>query len=227
MIELHRDLSSVKDDIEKYLNLIFQNNKEFLDNNDKILRSIVKNFLFLRQIDFCGNEELHYGKCMIFDVHLTLHSLNYHSKKFFFTSYRSFIENSLRFILNFSDNDETGIRDIFKKVREKYSDEISARLVNYFNGEYGKCCNAVHSNIKSNIAIYEYYVDFLENDKIDQIEMKKILNQFSKFLQELSLFWVVNESERIDSAFYKEKYKLRYLLSEKNYALFKQKSSAI
>lgn len=129
--------------------------------------------------------------------------------------------------MNFSDNDETGIRDIFRKVREKYKDEISNGIVDYFNGEYGKCCNAVHSNIKSNIAIYEYYIDFLENDKIDQLEARKLLNQFSKFLQELSLFWIINENERVDNAFYKEKHKLKYLVGTKKYDLFKQRLSAM
>lgn len=216
MIQLNRfaEVEACKKDIKQFAFLISK--KLNLSNANK-LTSIAKGILFLKRLYYKSNENDYYINCMISDLFVLLHSMTQDSIKLFYVSYRSLIENFIRVILEYDDNNSTGIRKMFQEAKAKYLD---VDFFTYIEGEYGKCCDVVHSNISADIPLYSYYDDLCTSDELSEEKIISLLDQLVTFFNKLKEFTVNNQNSLVDSSFYNQREVLFYLLGSKLYEIF-------
>lgn len=191
-------------------------NKEI--NNEQDLRGIVKRIIFFKTL--CNNGGEHYKRFMIYDLLSLVHALTLDSKRNFYNIYRSLIENFIRFMLELSDQDETGVRNLFGEFKNKFSNENTKDIIYYIEGEYGKCCDYVHSNIRADLVIAQYYEDILKSEEMSKTKICSLLRQLMTFMQQITALIIYISPESIDSAFYRKKQELKFLIGDINYELF-------
>lgn len=156
MIPKYDDCSNLKKEMEKYLCLLNRNKKLPYKN---VLINITKYIIFMKAFSENGKKG-YYKNFMIYDLLMLMHSLTQNSVRNFYQTYRSFIENFIRVVINLDDNDETGVRKLFEELNKKFNSSSEVKeIIDYFNGEYSKACRFVHSNPKANISVYTYYMN--------------------------------------------------------------------
>ncbi|HAX53372.1 MAG TPA: hypothetical protein DCX82_15815 [Lachnospiraceae bacterium] len=219
MINTYDDLQDLKNEIKKFVGLVKSTNTEI---EDCLLRCVTKSILFLKQIQQCENTG-HYGKCLINDSLFMISSLAGMRNREFYINYRSMIENYIRFVLKLDDSDETGVRNLFNKLKEDFAQYGSEILIEYMDGEYGKCCDFVHSNVKSKATIYEYYSEIIDHRRPSKKEIHSMLTTMITFLKKAIRLLLLNNPSWVDESFYKERQKLKYLIGEDLYQLYLEK----
>lgn len=206
----------VKQEVAEYI-LMLNKNKQL--NNEQNLRGIVKRILFLKTL--CSNGvDGHYKNFMIYDLLSVMHALTLDSKRNFYNTYRSLIENFIRFTLELSDSDETGIRNLFAQFTHKFLNDITEEIIVYIEGEYGKCCDYVHSNIRADLVIAQYYDDMLKTEEMNSTKIASLIREILTFMQQITVFMICVSPETIDSAFFRRKQELKYLIGDSNYEMF-------
>lgn len=219
MLSKYDSLVDVKNEITEYVNLLYQF-KELPFKNDVIC--IAKHIIFLKKISEYGGNR-HYKNSMIYDSLSIMHSLTQNSVRNFYQIYRSFIENFIRSVLDLDDNDNTGVRNLFRLINSKFaSSSNSSAIINYINSEYTKCCNFVHSNIKANANVYTYYCDIVKNDEMNDICLKSLISYVLNFFEKITLFIIYEFPNIIDTMFNRKKQELRYLIGHATYAIFEK-----
>jgi len=222
MIDMYDKLIEEKEEIESMFQLINETNIFSTENLKIKLRELIKYTLFFKRI-YEFNEQGHYSKCMISDLLFLINSLSQNSIKVFYTLYRSFIENFIRFTLELKDNDDTGVRNLFTLYKNKYYVDETKDIIDFIEGEYGKCCDFVHSNIKANQKIFEYYNELINEDEFKVEDVIRLCSVILTFLKKSSLLLVYIKIEWIDEAFYKKKQLLKFLMSDCIYDCFEKK----
>lgn len=213
MLCTYEDLSAVKSDIKQYVDLV---NNDNLFSETHIVVGVTKYILFIKQIQEYKSDK-YYGKCMICDLLLLMHATTQTSIKNFYSQYRSFIENYIRFILDINDTDETGVRNLFSLLDTLCVTEKEREIKNYIEGEYGKCCEYVHSNINANINLYAYYEDIIRQDEVNLEVRQRLIKIVLSNLKQLSELLIRTRTYWVDTSFYRDKQKLKYLISENLY----------
>lgn len=219
MLSKYDSCTDIKKEIHTYMQMLntYKNLK-----NEQNLTGIVKRILFLKTL-FLNGQSNHYNKFMIYDILILMHCLTQNSRRNFYNIYRSFIENFIRVILELPDNDNTGVRNLFAKLRTQYGNsEQAIEFINFIEGEYGKCCEYVHSNINAGLSVLEYYDDIIKTDEMNNKQICRLIKNILKLVQEITLFIIYISPEFIDSAFYRKKQELKYLIGESNYIIFRQ-----
>ena len=182
------------------------------DNN---IKSIVKSMIFFKKI-FQNevNGFYHYKEAFINDMLHLLYSIELKSRRMYYVSFRSLIENLLRILLELPDNDETGVRNLFCSSTQKFE----RKFIQYLNGEYGKCCNFIHSNIKSDVKLCQYYDDVTRvmNNK----ELTSTVLNIVSFYNECKKFFANYKYEDIYNEFFNQNEVLKFLLGEKFYTIY-------
>lgn len=203
-------------DINNFM-VILNSNKDFKDESK--LRCIVKHIIFFKNL----GEDSHYKRFMIYDLLMLMNSLTQNSKRNFYQIYRSLIENFIRFILKLEDTDSTGVRDLFKLLKERFDTcDETEEIITYINGEYGKCCDYVHSNVDAKLDIFQHYKEIVESDEMNEATLNSLINSLLTLVQKLTLFTLITSPLMIDSCFFRCKSDLRFLIGEKNFNKFKE-----
>ena len=150
MLERYRDVDLYKEDIDNFLKFV----KEDVGNiSENQLRSIAKGIILFKRIFIQKNPVyFHYSECLISDALSLVHACGVKSQRLYYTTYRSLIENFTRVLLGYDNTNDTGVRNMFKELRDQYED-TGKEFIDYLEGEYGKCCNVIHSNIKANLQL--------------------------------------------------------------------------
>lgn len=221
MLRRYDDLREIKIEIEKYISQL-QGNSKIKDAH--IIKGIAKYILFLKRIQK-SKAYGHYGSCFIYDMLMLMHSLTQNSERDFYTTYRSAIENFVRCFLEIEDNDETGVRNLFSNLRVLCINGESEEIITYIEGEYGKCCNFVHSNIKANMEIYEYYADILKQNELSKEKTDRLINCVMTFVKKITELMIENKILWVDETFYKDKQTLKFLIGNQMYSRFEEKVS--
>lgn len=209
---------AVKQEITEYISMLNRNRQL---NNEQNLRGIVKRILFLKTI--CNSsDDGHYKNFMIYDLLTLMHALTLDSKRNFYNTYRSLIENFIRFMLELPDFDETGVRNLFTQFKDKFSNDNTKNIIVYIEGEYGKCCDYVHSNIRAQLVIAQYYDDILKTDEMNLAKITSFIGELLTFMQQITVLMIYVSPESIERAFYRRKQELKYLIGDSNYTLFLQ-----
>lgn len=220
MLERYRDIEVCKEDINSFIELT----KEDVAGVPEIqIRSISKGLIFFKRI-FMQNEVgyTHYSECLISDALNLIHSLGIRSQRLYYMTYRSLIENFVRVLLRYGDFNDNGVRNMFKDLRNEYGN-MGTDFINYIEGEYGKCCNVIHSNAKAKLNLYLYYEELVHADEMDQKTVDSCINTFCTFCNKAKEFMVENMSQSINENFYNHKELLAFLVGEKNYARLEKK----
>ncbi|MCM3305824.1 hypothetical protein [Priestia megaterium] len=211
--------AELKSDIEKYISLL-TTKKEFPSTNE--LKSIAKGIILLKTVAFYDGES-HYKNSMIFDILAAVDSLTGNSLRQFNYVIRSFIENAARTLLDLSDDDETGVNQLFKNLTLQFgSTEERIKSLDYINGEYGKSCMYVHSNRKANISIPLYYSDFMINDDFNRKNLLASINRTLLLVRKVIELFIYSNPYKVENAFFRNKQKLSFLLGDRLYTIFKQ-----
>lgn len=217
MLERYRDIAVYKEDMNLFVELV-QND---IGNVSEIqLRSIAKGIIFFKRL-FLEEDSVrhHYSECFISDLLSLIHSLGVGSQRLYYTTYRSMMENFARVLLKYDNLNDIGVRNMINELRDKYKDE-GKTFIDYLEGEYGKCCDVIHSNIKADLCLYAYYADFLKIDKMKDTMTSKYINIFDTFCNKCKQFIIVNETSLVNDCFYNHKELLSFLIGKKNYTIF-------
>ncbi|MFV3012080.1 hypothetical protein ACLD43_06220 [Clostridium botulinum] len=188
-------------------------------------RCIVKKIIFIKSI-FDNENTSHYKKCIVFDLLSSIFCLERRQKRYYFFNIRSSIENLLRIILELTDEDSTGVNELFKQCEVKFKESEEIELFNYIKGEYTTCCDYVHSNISSNISIDNYYCEIIRAN-INEYEFKKVSDKLETFLKKICEIIIIFFTEEVYNVYYKKINSLKILLNkdilEKYKILYKRK----
>lgn len=219
MLDRYRDIELCKKDINNFIELVEQ---DIGNVSKEKLCCISKGILFNKKVFQCKDSKLeHYYRCLLSDMLNLIHSLGTKSKRLFYTTYRSLIENFIRVYLKYEETNATGVRNMFNELRDQYN--LSEKsFIDYLEGEYGKCCNVVHSNIQGDMPMYSYYEELLQTDEMDESTINNCLQMISTFYNKCKKFIITSNARLVDEIFYNHKELLQYLIGEQNYTQFEQ-----
>lgn len=173
MLERYRDIELYKEDIDNFLMLVKEDVGKISESQ---IRSIAKGIILFKRIFMKKDTAYsHYSECLISDVLSLVHAYGIKSQRLYYTTYRSLIENFTRVLLGYDNANDTGVRNMFRELRNRYED-TGKDFLDYLEGEYGKCCNVIHSNIKADIQLYSYYEDIVSSDEMDEKTINACVN---------------------------------------------------
>lgn len=217
MLERYGEIAVYKEDIDFFIKLV-QN--DIGSVSEIQLRSIAKAIIFFKRLFLEeDSQNHHYAECFISDLLNLLHSLCGESQRLYYTTYRSLIENFVRVLLKYDNSNDTGVRNMINELRDKYKDKGKI-FIDYLEGEYGKCCDVIHSNLKANFCLYSYYEDLLKTDEMQDTMISKYISIFDTFCRKSKEFVVIHESPLVNECFYNHKELLSFLIGDKNYKIF-------
>lgn len=220
MLEWYRDVDLYKEDIDNFLKFV----KEDVGNiSENQLRSIAKGIILFKRIFIQKNPVyFHYSECLISDALSLVHACGVKSQRLYYTTYRSLIENFTRVLLGYDNTNDTGVRNMFKELRDQYED-TGKEFIDYLEGEYGKCCNVIHSNIKANLQLYSYYEDIVSSDEMNEKAISYCVNALNTFFNKAKEFMIENTSQLVSDSFYNHKELLAFLIGKENYSKLEKK----
>ncbi|EOS34109.1 hypothetical protein C808_05329 [Lachnospiraceae bacterium M18-1] len=217
MLDRYYEVKACKTDIYYFVELI---KRELPDVSEEDLICIGKGMSFIRKVyAYPDKDKAHYYNCLVTDMLSLMHSFSKFSVRIYYTEFRSVIENFVRVILKFENNNAMGVRNMFSKLKKEYN-LSSKQFIDYLEGEYGKCCEIIHSNCNADLPIYQYYEEIMRSDELDLKRISSIIRQLANFYNSCKKFIVFNDYEQMDKAFYNQKEVLKYLLGEKNYIVY-------
>ena len=95
-------------------------------------------------------DDTYYGRCLLSDILQMINLLHYNSKRLFYMVYRSAIENSLRFISELKEDDDTGINQLLEMTKDLCG--VNAKdNYSFIKHQYKIGCGFTHSNINSGL----------------------------------------------------------------------------
>jgi hypothetical protein len=216
---LHRysESNQYKKEIETFIQSV--NNKRQI-HNESSLSNIGKSILFFK-ILFQSKDEgkKHYMDAAINDMFSLVYILTAESERSFYSTFRSLIENMIRVILDFENNNEKGINAMFKDFKKIYPTEY----IYYLEGEYSKFCDVVHSNIRSDISLSAYFEEVEQNSQINDDKVEVFCKKMVTFYRKSKEFYINNKTELIMNKFYNQDEVLCLLLGQSYYTMYKQK----
>lgn len=222
MLERYRDIELCKEDINAFIKLV---KEDVGDVPEAQIKPISKGLIFFKRV-FVQNEvgHTHYSECLISDALSLVHSLGIRSQRLYYTTYRSLIENFVRVLLKYDDFNDTGVRNMFRELRDEYGN-VGVDFIDYIDGEYGKCCSVIHSNTKAKLHLYSYYEELVQSDEMDKKTVDSYVNALCTFFNKAKEFMVENMPQFINESFYNHKELLYFLVGEKNYSSLEKKWS--
>lgn len=220
LVKRYETFDDYRKEISNYI-ILLNSQKELPSSNE--LQAIAKHIIFMK-IFINNTGKSHYKNSLLFDILSTLHALTQNSIRQFHYVFRSFIENYVRSILELRDNDETGVNELFRKLKEKYGKtEITKSIIDFIIGEYGRSCLFVHSNIKANFNLQLYYSDILSNDDFNKVKLRTEINKILLTLKKMTLLLIHSHPNQVENSFYRKKQLLKFLIGEQSFnALIKQ-----
>lgn len=219
MFNRYRDIEICKSDIEDFIGLVKEDTDYF---DEEKLRALAKGMILFKRVFNYEDQNLeHYYRCLISDMMTTLHSLGKKSQRLFYASYRSMIENLVRVCLKYENLNETGIRNMFSELHSKY-DLNGKEYIDYLEGEYGKCCDVVHSNERADLHLYSYYKEIISTDELNAENIADCIMVLNTFYSKSKKFIINCKAVEMDEMFYNHKELLAYLIGKKNYSKFEQ-----
>lgn len=222
MIEviLRPQLEGIKSEVTKFLDLISKD-KKLPNEND--LKYISKAILFQKEVFVMNSSKrIHYKMCMIYDILLVVYSLTQNSILNFYNAYRSYIENLVRALLDIEDDDETGVNSLFRMFKEKVKeDDELLELYNFIYGEYSKACDYIHSNIRADMDIYNYYSDIISSNEMNDNKVSSYIAMVKTLMAKANKLILLINPLKIESIYYRKYEELKFLIGKKTYDKYK------
>ena len=195
MLNRYYEADNCKKDIERFCNMVCGDKRI---QKSKIT-CVAKNVLFLKKFFYfyVDNNQTHYYSCLINDMLVLVHSLSQNSIRIYYVTFRSLIENLIRVLLKYDDMNATGVRNMFTEFAENSCKEYYS----YLEGEYGKCCNVVHSNANFTLPMYSFYEELLLADEVNDKIIDAFCDSMMTFYKKLKDFLIDNKPDDIWAAF--------------------------
>ncbi len=214
MLNRYREVERCKEDIQQFIALV---KEEMEDIPEADLICILKGMSFVKKVyAFPERSNEHYYNCLITDMLGIIHTFSKSSLRVYYTFFRSIIENLVRVILRYENTNATGVRNMFAELRSKY-EANNKKFIDYIEGEYGKCCEVIHSNRNADLTMYEYYEEIINADELDFKKIKGLFKQLAGFYNLCKHFIIMNDYEKVSESFHNQKEVLCYLIGQKNY----------
>ncbi|OAT21466.1 hypothetical protein M979_0325 [Buttiauxella noackiae ATCC 51607] len=162
------------------------------------LLSTTKKAIFLKILHERSLRNNRHLLSIIYDLLCCVSTIKNNEERYFYFNIRSCIENSIRFFLNKSNDDEIGVTRMFLEFKEKYKniDAVSnlARI-------YTEACNYVHNNEKAGIDISKSF-QFIDSEKvIDNKKARRLCKHLLDFHLSLNEILLINNKSDITSAY--------------------------
>lgn len=222
MLDRYRDVKMCKADIKHFTELV---QIDVAGVSDDKIRHAAKGIIFIKRV-FLHDSVVykHYSECLLSDSLNLIYSLGKKSLRLYYAIYRSIIENFVRVILKYENYNDTGVRNMFSELRTKY--ENSEKIfIDYLEGEYGKCCDIIHCNIKADLCLHSYYEEFISGDEMNDTKINFCIDAFCTFCDKIKKFTIKNIPILINDCFYNHKELLSYLVGEKYFSEFEKKNN--
>lgn len=220
MLNRYRDIELCKEDINSFLNFV---KKDVGNISESQLRSIAKGIILFKRIFMQKDPAyFHYSECLISDALSLVHACGIKSQRLYYTTYRSLIENFTRVLLEYDNSNDTGVRNMFKELHGQYENG-GKDFIDYLEGEYGKCCNVIHSNIKANLQLYSYYEDIVLSDEMNEKTINYCVNALNTFFNKVKEFIIKNIPQLLNDSFYNHRELLAFLIGKENYSKLEKK----
>lgn len=220
MISLRGDIIALKEEINRFIEAINNNN---ILPEENLLKNISKNLLFQKETLLMDNSKnKYYRKAYIYNSLLIINSLNKNSILHFYQTYRTCIENFIRVVLDLKDNDDTGVNAIFKMLEENISNSTELiDIFNYIKGEYSEACNYVHSNLKADIPIALYYNEIVSSKEMDERTLKRLINKVKTLEYMLTRMLLLMYPLTVESIYSKRYEVLKFLIGDRCFKEYK------
>ncbi len=214
MLNRYREVDKCREDIQQFVILV---KKEMKDIPESDLVCILKGMAFIKKVyAFPERNNEHYYNCLITDMLGIIHAFSKSSLRVYYTFFRSIIENLVRVILKYENTNATGVRNMFAELRDKYNQNCK-EFIDYIEGEYGKCCEVIHSNQRADLTMYKYYEEIINEDELDIRKIRSLFKQLVRFYDFCKQFMIKENCEQVSEAFHNQKEVLKYLLGQRNY----------
>lgn len=217
MTLIRADISYLEREIDDYYSSLDVN---FTPQEKGLVIEITKKILFFKII-FQGfdKDNTHYKKCLIYDSLMAMHAIKRKSINDYYNTQRSFIENYIRVMLRLKDDDETRVFKMFDKFKRLIDD---GNIYCFFEYVYADGCNYVHSNIKANRTIYEYYLDIVTCNELEGERRVQIISELEQLMDMCVKTFIMIYANEVEDIFYRKKYELKFLFSKECYDLFEK-----
>ncbi|CUO13287.1 hypothetical protein EAI89_19110 [Eubacterium sp. am_0171] len=221
MLNRYREVDVCKEDINQFISFV-----KMEDVSDTDLACIAKGILFIKKAyAFPEKKQEHYYNCLVTDMISLMDSFKKSSLRVYYTFFRSVIENFVRVVLRYENINATGVRNMFTELRNRYT--YSKEFIDYVEGEYGKCCEVIHSNYNADLKMYQYYEEIVKSDELSMENKVMLIKQLVTFYKSCKKFIVNNECMQISSAFHNQKEVLYYLLGKKLYEVYAKNNKSL
>ena len=214
---IQNNCNELKVELEKFITIVNPQNK--IKN---VLIYISKKLLFFKYLITNSNFfDQYFFKCMFSDMITLIYiTINLDSKRYYYLLYRSFIENYIKFILSFEENNNLSIIKTFGKFKSLCKNNNTIDEYFLIEQKYSECCNYIHSNKISNLDLIEYFKDIPYKNKISNNEINEFLNYLSYILKPIIKIIILNKNKEISEAFYLSNEKVKYLLDQDIYDIY-------
>lgn len=218
MLNRYYEAEQCKKDITMFCDMVCQDKRISINK----MKNVAKNILFLKKFfNYYVDDQQHYYSCLISDMFLLVQALSQNSIRNYFVTYRSLIENLIRVLLKYDDKNATGVRNMFSEFRD-----CSTKIyVDYLEGEYGKCCEVVHSNCNFSVPMYNFYEELLVADEVDAKKIDEYCTKMISFYGTLRRYLIDNKPNDIWEAFQNSNEVLYVLIGKKDYQDLERKST--
>lgn len=217
---MSREINEVEIEINKFLDRL---NIDKLPNLSKTdFKTLAKITLFFKEL-VDGDRKTYYSSFMIYDMIMVIYLLTLNSEREIYNTYRSLIENFIRYELQLSDNDDTGVYKLFKLFKDKFKQFNATKILDVIDSEYNKCCQYVHSNIKAQIKLESYLDDIIKHQHISDERRKCIINEVINFYKNMVTLSCYINNNNINRIFYRNNQKLKLLIEDDNYDIIRKK----
>ena len=198
MLKRYRDIELCKEDINSFLELVKGDVGKISESQ---LRSIAKGIILFKRVFMQKNSVCsHYSECLISDALGLVHAYGIKSQRLYYTTYRSLIENFTRVLLGYDNANDTGVRNMFRELRNRYEDTI-----------------------KANIQLYSYYEDIVSSEEMDEKIINSCVNALNTFCNKAKVFMIENIPQLVNDSFYNHKELLAFLIGKENYLKLEKK----
>lgn len=148
-----------------------------------------------------------------------IRSIKNGEERYYYLNLRSIIEHSLRIVNNIDSIDTVTNNEIIENTKNLIKLKGISVNISLIKTEYTKSCLYVHGNEKAGMNLALYYQSSIECEgSIKEISSK--LNILVKLLKELFDLILISQNNIVDTAFFRRKTVLKYLLVASSYSVF-------
>lgn len=177
-----------------------------------ILLSTAKKTIFFKILHEKSLKKNRHLLSIIYDLLCCISAIKNNEERYFYFNVRSCIENSIRFLLNKSNDDDIGVTKMFNEFKEKYK---GVSGVSEISRVYSDACNYVHNNIKAEIDLSKSYKKINGKKDFNEKTSRKLCRDILAVHSSLNEPLLINNKNDVKHAFLYLNENIEYLINKR------------